>query len=170
MSHSFLDQNCQKLCRSYGWHFGKRGFWSCSFNRESWRLPWICKILQIRSEINESGEKPNAFELMMHSAKKTPDTSRNNSEFELYNAIINFLKEGDLGWKMESLHLGEHFVGVPCDALCLLNPRRRKLNDQQCGIPSMPDIFVNLNDPRKHKHLPWQISNELLIISQLFSI
>ena len=40
---------------------------------------------------------PNAFELMMHSAKKTPDTSRNNSKFELYNAIINFLKEGDLG-------------------------------------------------------------------------
>ena len=34
---------------------------------------------------------PNAFELMMQSAKKTPDTSRNNSKFELYNAMINFL-------------------------------------------------------------------------------
>ena len=71
----------------------------------------------LKSTNLEKTVMPNAFELMMQSAKKTPDTSRNNSKFELYNAIINFLKEGDLGWKMESLHLGEHFVGVLCDAV-----------------------------------------------------
>ena len=31
------------------------------------------------------------------------------------NVIITFLRDGNLGWNMESLHLREHFVGAALD-------------------------------------------------------
>jgi len=93
-------------------------------------------------------------------------------KFELYNGLIKFLKDRGLGWRRASLHFGEHFIGVLCDALWIVDPHRQKLSQQQCEVPSMFDAFRAFNDPRKHKHVPQKLNRDQMetISQQLFNI
>lgn len=84
----------------------------------------------------------DCFKLMMQSSQQKclpelKDTSRKNSKFELHNALIKFLNDHELGWRMGSLHFGEDFIGVLCDALWIVDPHRQKFSQQQCEVPSM---------------------------------
>lgn len=115
----------------------------------------------------------NAFDVLMQAAKdkrvpeKRDTSGMKNAKFDLYNVIIQHIRDSGLGWRSESLDVGEHFVQILCDSLWYLDPHRPKLHQQQCALPTRFDIFIGFNNPAKHKHVPIHLkSDELLTLSQ----
>ena len=81
-----------------------------------------------------------------------------NRKEKLYNAIIAFLNENQLGWR-EPDKYGKSFVGDLCSLLWFIDGHHEVFSSRSCPIPSFFSGFVGYNRPELSKHRKRSISN-----------
>lgn len=82
-----------------------------------------------------------------------------NRKEKLYNDIISFLSESQLGWINDPAQYGKPFVTELCNVLWFVDGHHGVLSSRSCPIPSLFTRFNGYNRPELSKHRKRSISN-----------
>ncbi len=75
-----------------------------------------------------------------------------NKQAKLKNAIIDWLREQNVGWSpTESQSLGTNFISVVSSAIWEIDGNHQTLSSRGCGVPCELSRFQGYNKPEVHK-------------------
>ncbi len=84
-----------------------------------------------------------------------------NRKDKLYNAIITFLSENQLGGWREPDKYGKPFVADLCNVLWFVDGHHMVFSSRSCAIPSLFSGFNGYNRPELSKHRKSHFKSEL---------